>query len=45
LQLGFIARTPRGRVLLSKGYEHIGLKMPESKLEQFKIFDINYENK
>ncbi|MDY6367818.1 MAG: Holliday junction branch migration DNA helicase RuvB [Clostridia bacterium] len=29
LQLGFIARTPRGRVLLKKGYEHIGLKMPE----------------
>ncbi len=29
LQLGFIARTPRGRVLLQKGYEHIGLTMPE----------------
>ena len=28
LQLGFIARTPRGRVLLKKGYEHIGLKCP-----------------
>ena len=25
LQLGFIARTPRGRVLLKKGYEHLGL--------------------
>lgn len=35
LQLGFIARTPRGRVLLKKGYEHIGKKMPESKAEQF----------
>ena len=29
LQLGFIARTPRGRVLLKKGYEHIGLKAPD----------------
>ncbi len=29
LQIGFIARTPRGRVLLKKGYEHIGLKAPE----------------
>ena len=29
LQLGFIARTPRGRVLLKKGYEHIGLVAPE----------------
>lgn len=25
LQLGFISRTPRGRVLLEKGYLHIGL--------------------
>lgn len=31
LQLGFIARTPRGRVLLEKGYQHIGIKMPENK--------------
>ena len=28
LQLGFIARTPRGRVLLKEGYEHIGLIAP-----------------
>ena len=31
LQLGFVARTPRGRVLLKKGYEHVGLKMPVGK--------------
>ena len=31
LQIGFIARTPRGRVLLEKGYKHIGLKCPEIK--------------
>ncbi len=31
LQLGFIARTPRGRVLLEKGYRHIGKKMPEGR--------------
>lgn len=31
LQLGFIARTPRGRLLLKKGYEHIGLVCPEGK--------------
>ena len=34
LQLGFIARTPRGRVLQRKGYEHIGLVYPENKKEQ-----------
>ena len=39
MQLGFIARTPRGRVLLRKGYEHIGLNMPESKKEQLSVFD------
>lgn len=44
LQLGFIARTPRGRVLLSRGYEHIGLTMPEGKAEQYAIFERN-ENK
>jgi Holliday junction DNA helicase RuvB len=43
LRLGFIGRTPRGRVLLKKGYEHIGLKMPEGKAEQLSVFE-NYEN-
>ena len=28
MQIGFIGRTPRGRVLLKKGYEHIGLTAP-----------------
>ncbi|MCQ2387150.1 MAG: hypothetical protein MJ066_01715, partial [Clostridia bacterium] len=46
LQLGFIARSPRGRILLKKGYEHIGLKVPESKLEQLSAFSvIDDENK
>lgn len=45
LQLGFIARTPRGRVLLSRGYNHIGLNMPESKLEQYSMFERKDENK
>jgi Holliday junction DNA helicase RuvB len=45
LQLGFIARTPRGRVLLRKGYEHIGLTMPEARAEQYSVFDNTNENK
>ena len=45
LQLGFIARTPRGRVLLSKGYEHIGLKMPAGKAEQYSLYERLDENK
>ena len=39
MQLGFIARTPRGRVLLKKGYEHLGLKMPVGKIRQLSLLD------
>ncbi len=44
LQLGFIARTPRGRILLKKGYEHIGKVMPESKINQISMFGVENEN-
>ena len=39
LQLGFIARTPRGRMILRGGYEHLGYKMSESQLKQISLFD------
>lgn len=39
LQLGFIGRTPRGRVLLSRGYQRIGAEMPKQKREQLSIFE------
>ncbi len=44
LQLGFIARTPRGRVLLKKGYEHIGLICPKKKVQQLSIYETDAEN-
>lgn len=45
LQLGFIARTPRGRVCLKRGYEHLGRKMPERARMQVSLFeDANAEN-
>ena len=31
LQLGLIERTPRGRCVTEKGYQHIGLEYPEEK--------------
>lgn len=34
LQLGFIARTPRGRVLLPDAYKHMGFAPPESGSQQ-----------
>ncbi len=40
LQLGFVARTPRGRILLKKGYEHAGLKMPVDKAEQISMTEV-----
>ncbi|MBO7149765.1 MAG: Holliday junction branch migration DNA helicase RuvB [Clostridia bacterium] len=33
LQLGFVSRTPRGRVLLEGGYRHIGLTPPANVLK------------
>lgn len=44
LQLGFIARTPRGRVLLKRGYDHIGLAMPEGKFFDVSAMGVKNEN-
>jgi Holliday junction DNA helicase RuvB len=42
LQLGFLARTPRGRVATRKAYEHMGIPYPakpeEVEVEQPKLF-------
>jgi len=34
LQMGFIERTPRGRVLTKLAYEHLGLDLPKNKQEK-----------
>ena len=39
LQLGFIARTPRGRVILRGGYEHLGYKISERQAAQLSMFN------
>lgn len=39
LQLGFIARTPRGRMILRGGYEHLGYKISEKQKRQLSLFD------
>ena len=39
LQLGFIARTPRGRVLTLNAYKHLGIPVPKS--FQVSIFEDN----
>ncbi len=32
IQLGFLDRTPRGRIVTDKGYQHLGLNKPTNKL-------------
>ena len=44
LQRGFIARTPRGRMILRGGYEHLGFKMTEKQRAQISIFDSSENN-
>ena len=34
IRLGFIARTPRGRVALLNAYEHMGIDLPENKQKE-----------
>ncbi len=45
LQLGFISRTPRGRVCLKRAYDHMGRKMPSSGNKyQASFFDDDDDN-
>ena len=39
LQLGFIARTPRGRICLKGGYEHMGLQPTAKARRQISMFE------
>ena len=41
LQLGFIVRTPRGRVVTRAGYEHMGVIFPKSAEAMSADFDLN----
>ncbi|MEX2425204.1 MAG: Holliday junction branch migration DNA helicase RuvB [Thermomicrobiaceae bacterium] len=34
IQLGFLQRTPRGRIATRRGYEHLGLSMARSKTDE-----------
>ena len=42
LQLGFIMRTPRGRVVTEAGYEHMNIPYPKINSNEPKLFD--FEN-
>lgn len=38
LQLGFIARTPRGRICMPNAYKHLGKKISKERLEALSIY-------
>ena len=39
IQQGFIARTPRGRVLTAQAFAHLGLDQPTQPATQFPLFN------
>ena len=43
LQIGFIARSPRGRICLEKCYEHFGKTMPNAVIETIKALKVDEE--
>ena len=44
LQLGFIARTPRGRVCMPNAYKHLGKKLSKERMEMLSIYVDSDEN-
>ena len=44
LQLGYVARTPRGRICLRGAYEHLGYKFDEAKAKQYGLYEPVKEN-
>ena len=48
LQLGFVARTPRGRICMPNAYKHLGKKLSKERMEALSIYadyEENDENK
>ena len=44
LQLGFISRSPRGRIAMKRAYEHLGKPIPTKIRDQISIFDDEQNN-
>lgn len=43
LKLGFLQRTPRGRIISQSGYKYLGINMPAKQTKQYELLD-NLEN-
>lgn len=44
LKLGFLQRTPRGRIISQQGYRYLGLPMPAKQTKQYELLDVLGEN-
>lgn len=44
MQIGFVARTPRGRICLKKAYEHFGKKMDSKQQDLFSMYGLDDED-
>ncbi|MBR3662729.1 MAG: Holliday junction branch migration DNA helicase RuvB [Alphaproteobacteria bacterium] len=43
LKLGFIQRTPRGRVISPSGYKYLGIQMPSKQIKQYELLSFTEE--
>lgn len=39
LKLGFLQRTPRGRIISQLGYKYLGIRMPQKQVKQYDLLD------
>jgi Holliday junction DNA helicase RuvB len=40
LKLGFLQRTPRGRIISQSGYKYLGVKMPAKQTKQYELLEV-----
>lgn len=44
LKLGFLQRTPRGRIISQQGYRYLGINMPKKTTKQYDLLDNGDDN-
>ena len=44
LKLGFLQRTPRGRIISQQGYKYLGMQMPAKQVKQYELLEVLEEN-
>ena len=44
LKLGFLQRTPRGRIISQQGYKYLGMQMTAKQVKQYELLEVLEEN-